>query len=59
MSTENYPRIKDLPEDERAPFTAWMEGQTMPLIEGLPMEEQDAYYPWDYKRWKEGKPVID
>lgn len=52
-------RIKDLPEGEREPFERWLRGQTRPWIEGLPMEEQDAYYQWDYERWKLGLPVID
>ena len=49
-----WPRIKDLPEEERKPFRKWLGGQTVPVIEGLPMSEQDAYYVWDYERWKEG-----
>lgn len=37
----------------------WMAHQTMPLVEGIPMEEQDFYYPWDYKNWKSKNPVWD
>jgi hypothetical protein len=58
METQ-WPRIRDLPEPERNPFTKWLEGQTMPWIEGEPVENQDAFYPWDYERWKAGKPIID
>ena len=54
-----FPRIRDLPKNEQPYFEHWLWGQTRPLIEGLPDEEQDAYYPWDYERWKEGLPVID
>lgn len=54
-----WPRIRDLPASEQASFREWLTGQTMPWIEGEPMEEQDGYYVWDYKRWKEGKPIID
>ena len=52
-STEyNWPRIKDLPEDEREPFSQWLGGQTRPFIEGLSWDEQDGYYESDYERWK-------
>ena len=53
------PRLRDLPTVEQKPFDEWLVGQTRPMIEGVPMEEQDAYYEWDYKRWKEGRPIID
>lgn len=56
---EKWPRIKDLPKEEQEPFRKWLGGQTVPLIEGVPMDEQDGYYEWDYKRWKAGLPVID
>jgi hypothetical protein len=49
----HWPRIKDLPENEQVPFRKWLTGQTVPLIPTLPYEEQDAYYQWDYDRWKE------
>jgi len=55
----HWPRIRDLPEAARAPFRKWLSGQTVPMIDGVPYEEQDAYYPWDYERWKAGKRVID
>jgi hypothetical protein len=48
----HWPRIKDLPEEERVPFRNWLAGQTVPLIPTLPYEQQDAYYQWDYDRWK-------
>lgn len=48
----HWPRIKDLPEKEREPFRKWLTGQTVPLITSLAYDEQDAYYPWDYKQWK-------
>lgn len=51
-----YPRLRDLPEDEQKPFKRWLRGQTIPLEEGVPMEDQDFYYPWDYDRWvRQGK----
>jgi hypothetical protein len=57
--SQKWPRMRDLPENERAPFNKWLNGQTCPVIEGIPIEEQDAYYPWDYDRWKRGHPIVD
>lgn len=50
-------KIRDLPESERAPFEKWLYGQTRPLFDNGDIE--DAYYLWDYERWKAGLPVID
>lgn len=47
-----WPRTRDLPEIDRAIFEHWLSGQTRPLIEGEPWNEQDAYYEHDYERWK-------
>lgn len=52
-------RIRDLPQEERQPFTKWLAYQTRPLLEGVPMEEQDGYFPWDYQSWKAGLPIED
>lgn len=49
----NWPRTKDLPEIERVIFKHWLSGQTRPLIDGVPDDEQDAYFEHDYQRWKE------
>lgn len=57
-----YPRIRDLPEEEREAFSEWLAGQTMPLeeeYETIPQEEWDWYYRWDYERWKADLPIID
>jgi hypothetical protein len=56
-----WPRIRDLPEAERAPFGEWLNkyGQTCPWLEGEPESEQDGYYVGDYKRWAWRRPVID
>lgn len=60
MNTEpQWPRIKDLPNEEQEPFKKWLFGQTCPEIPGVPMEEQDGYYSHDYRAWKAGLPVID
>lgn len=49
---ELWPRIRDLPEAEQAPFREFLCGQTCPLLDNVSMKEQDAYYPWDYENWK-------
>ena len=54
LKNKPWPRLRDLPEAERIEFEKALRGQTYPLIDGLPMEEQDAYYPWDYAGWKAG-----
>ena len=59
MSEENWPRIRDLPPDEQDRFSKWLFGQTVPIIPGIPMEEQDGYYPWDYETWKNKQPITD
>ena len=60
---ETWPRLRELPIAEREPFTAWLCGQASPAItkNGVPIPrgEQDAYYPWDYARWKKGLPAAD
>ena len=57
----DYLRIRHLPASERLLFNSWLNdfGQTRPLVDGHKMSDQDFYYPWDYKRWKAGLPVID
>lgn len=55
----DWPRIRNLPVDEQLPFWKWLHHQTRPLVEGLPHEEQDFYYPWDYDTWKAGEPNTD
>lgn len=52
QSPPQWPRIRDLPEDEREPFSEWLIGQTCPDIEGAPLAEQDGYYRHDYESWK-------
>jgi len=59
MSEENWPRIRDLPQEEQAGFRKWLYGQTVPIIPAIPMEEQDGYYPWDYETWKNKQPITD
>lgn len=49
----NWPRVRDLPEHEQPAFTRWLQDQTHPLLEGVPDDEQDAYYQHDYERWKQ------
>lgn len=54
-----WPRIRDLPEEERVPFAQWLVGQTVPYLENEPQSEQDAYYPWDYEAWKTHGIIFD
>jgi hypothetical protein len=55
--TVSYPRLQDLPRAERIAFRKVLCGQTVPID---PNDDvHDRYYPWDYKRWKAGLPVID
>jgi hypothetical protein len=49
-----WPRLRDLPEEEQEPFREWLRGSTIPHLVGVADEDQDAYYPWDYIRWKGG-----
>lgn len=48
----SFPRLRDLLEEERKKFGAWLVGSACTWIEGLPHEEQDAYYPWDFDHWE-------
>jgi hypothetical protein len=48
----SQPRIRDLPKEERESFSEFLWGQTRPLINGIPDDEQDGYYPSDYDNWK-------
>ena len=54
---QEWPRLRDLPTAERARFEHWLRGQTCPVIEGVPDDDQDAYYQWDYDRWKARQPA--
>lgn len=47
-----WPRLRNLPPEEQKPFWEWMIGRTLPYVEGVPREEQDFFYPWDYRDWK-------
>lgn len=57
--TYEWPRISDLPIEDRVPFENWLKvhGQTRPWIDSLPSEAQDGYFHYDYQRWcRSGKP---
>lgn len=54
-----YPRIRNLPKEEQKPFKEWLYGQTCPYEPSIPREDNDFYYPWDYKTWKDGMPCTD
>ena len=46
-----WPRTRDLPIGEREDFEMWLSGQSRPLIDA-DIDDQDAYFPWDYERWR-------
>lgn len=50
----NWPRTRDLPENEQEPFEAWLSsfGATRPMINNVPMSEQDGYFAADYEKWQ-------
>jgi hypothetical protein len=52
MNNFPWPRVRDLPENERQMFTEWLVGQTRPVVPEVSDSDQDAYYPWDYDSWK-------
>lgn len=54
---KRWPQLRELPENEREAFANWLAGSSIPALldeagEPLPIEEQDAYYPWDYASWQ-------
>lgn len=49
-----WPRIRDLPLAEQEPFRNWLKGSSTPYLG--PMEEQDGYWPHDYRHWKNSNP---
>lgn len=52
-----WPRLRDLPEKESEEFKMWLMGNglTVPLLDMVLAEDQDAYYPHDYGDWKNGR----
>ncbi len=50
--SRRWPRVRDLAEAEREPFTRWLSGQPRPYLICESPENQDGYYGWDYDRWK-------
>jgi len=50
MAEKRIGRLRDLPEPGRIAFAAWLAEwrKACPLLEGLPDDEQDAYYTSDY-----------
>lgn len=60
MTNPTWPRIRDLPPHEQAPFSLWLDGQTRPMPDHPgPEQEWDWYFPWDYDRWRRGAAIID
>ena len=46
-----WPRLRDLPVDERTLFAEWLQGSAVPLVKGCPLHEQDFFFPWDFVVW--------
>lgn len=49
-------RLRNLPPEEQGPFWAWLtiNGQTRPVMAGIPDQDQDFCYAHDYEDWKSG-----
>lgn len=47
----NYIVIEELPEDQQEPFSKWLYGQTVPIIESE--GDHHCAYKWDYDLWLE------
>lgn len=47
-------RLRDLPQPLRDHFREWLRGSTIPHLNGVPNDEQDAFYLHDYRNWKAG-----
>ena len=49
-----YIRVRDIKDEEkRKRFEQFMGGQTRPLIEEIPLDEQDCCFSWDYLHFLE------
>lgn len=46
-----WPRIRDLPVDEQAPFTAWLGSAKRPFFDNVTWQDQDGYFPRDWEEW--------
>ena len=58
MKKDNQPRrLRDLPSEEVEEFKKYLVGKGVPWIEGISREDQDYYWPADYRRWKSGREV--
>ena len=47
-----FPRIRELPKEEQEPFREAMQNKEMPWLRGIPENEQDGFWLYDYARWK-------
>ena len=52
QAREPIDRIRDLPATEQGPFLRYLAGQKRPRLPGLPEDQQDGYWRWDYNEWK-------
>lgn len=50
----SWPRIRDLPVEEQAPFRLWLGCAKRPLFDDV--ADVDGYFPWDWEEWFYGSP---
>lgn len=65
IKNETYVVIPELPEEQQRPFSEWLIGQTLPVIDDEGENRYNCAYKWDYDKWlaywQKGKnaPVYD
>jgi hypothetical protein len=52
----SWPRIRDLPPEEQAPFRQWLGNAKRPIFDDVAPQDQDGYFPWDWEEWFFGSP---
>lgn len=58
MTTDNkrrFPIMDDIPESEIEAFQHWLRGETVPVND----DGSQAYYPYQYTRFKAGQEPLD
>ena len=54
--TVDYPRVRDLPQQDQIDFLKWLLGKYRPIGDpGEPIEQWDWYFPGDHSDWKKQK----
>lgn len=49
---KTYVVIPELPENEQKPFSDWLTGQTLPIIDSEGENAYNCAWKWDYDKWK-------